>query len=69
MFDLFHTPTEGNKVFDSTFWTDGFGVSLLKRTLGTKVGAERKRKRGMERKDRDIQSFLHITTLLQQQLN
>ena len=47
----------GGKEFDGIFWTDGYGVSILKRTPGTKIGAGQKRKRGEKRKNRDARLF------------
>ena len=48
----FHTSV-GGKEFDGMFWTDGYGVSILKRTPGTKVRAGQKRKHGERRNDKD----------------
>ena len=40
--------TEG-KEFDRMFWTDGYGVSILKWTAGTKTGVGQKRKTGQKK--------------------
>jgi len=61
-------PGPGNREFDGTFWTDGVGVSILKRTPRTKKGAGGKRKRGTKRKDREEERFPHFNTLSPQEL-
>src|SRR5579859_1818338 len=43
----------GRGEFDGTFWTDGYGVSILMQTPGGPKGAGQKRKRGQNRKSRD----------------
>src|SRR5579859_1079247 len=44
----------GGREFDRTFWTDGYGVSILMQTLGEPKGASQKRKRGQNQKSRDM---------------
>jgi len=58
----------GGKEFDGIFWTDGYGVSILKRTPGTKVRAGQKRKRGERRNDRDSRLFPYFNTVPPQEL-
>ena len=60
--------TIGGKEFDGTFWTDGYGVSILKRTPGTKIGAEHKWKRGEKRKNRDARLFPYFDTIPAEEL-
>src|SRR5204862_5848331 len=43
----------GGREFDGTFWTDGYGVSILMRSPGGPHGAGQKRKRGQKQKSRD----------------
>jgi hypothetical protein len=47
----------GGREFDGTFWTDGYGVSVLMRTPGTPKDAGKKRKQGQKRKSRDLELF------------
>jgi len=61
-------PGPGGREFDGTFWTDGVGVSILKRTPGTEKGAGRKRKRGTKRKDRDRDLFPYFNTFAPEEL-
>ena len=63
----FHTSV-GGKEFDGMFWTDGYGVSILKRTPGTKVRAGQKRKRGERRNDKDSRLFPYFNTIPLQEL-
>ena len=60
--------SHGGKEFDGTFWTDGYGVSILKRTPGTKIGAGQTRTRGEKRKTRDERLFPYFDTIPPQQL-
>jgi hypothetical protein len=54
--------TPGGKEFDGTFWTDGYGVSILKRTPGTKIGLGRNG--NGERKERtEMHDYFHTSTL------
>jgi len=45
------------RIFDGTFCTDGYGVSILKRSPNARKGAGGKRKRGEKRKVRDARLF------------
>lgn len=49
--------------FDGTFSTDGYGVSILKRTPGRPKGAGGKRKRGEKRQTRDERLFPFFNTI------
>ena len=43
-------------------------MSILKRTLGTKIGAGQKRKRGEKRKNRDARLFPYFDTISTEEL-
>src|SRR5579859_8095463 len=58
----------GGREFDGTFWTDGYGVSILMRTPGGPKGAGQKRKRGQNRKSRDVELFPYFDTINRQEL-
>jgi len=58
----------GGREFDGTFWTDGYGVSILMRTPGGPKGAGQKRKRGQKRKSRDAELFPYFHTINRQEL-
>ncbi len=59
----------GGREFDGTFWTDGYGVSILMRTPGGPKGGGQKRKRGQKRKSRDAELFPNFNTIDRQELN
>jgi hypothetical protein len=58
----------GGREFDGTFWTDGYGVSILMRTPGESKGAGQKRKRGQKRTSRDAELFPYLHTVNRQDL-
>src|SRR5579859_7025002 len=58
----------GGREFDGTFWTDGYGVSILMRTPGGPKGASQKRKRGQKQKSRDTELFPYFHTINRQEL-
>ena len=58
----------GGREFDGTFWTDGYGISILMRIPGGPKGAGRKRKRGQKRKSRDAELFPYFHTINRQEL-
>ena len=58
----------GGRQFDGTFWTDGYGVSILMRTPEASKGAGRKRKQGQKRESRDAELFPHFNTIDRQEL-
>ena len=58
----------GGREFDGTFWTDGYGVSILMWTPGGPKGAGQKRKRGKKRKARDAELFPYFDTVNRQEL-
>jgi len=58
----------GNRVFDGTFMTDGYGVSIIKRCNAAGKGAGKKRKRGKKRKARDAELFPFFNTIERTQL-
>jgi hypothetical protein len=51
------------RVFDGTFVTDGYGVSIIKRRDAARKGAGRKRKRGKKRQVRDAELFPFFHTI------
>jgi hypothetical protein len=53
----------GNRVFDGTFMTDGYGVSIIKRCNAAVKGAGKKRKQGEKRKTRDAELFPFFNTI------
>src|SRR5579859_7719664 len=58
----------GGREFDETFWTDGYGVSILMRTPGGPKSASQKRKRGQNRKSRDAELFPYFDMINRQEL-
>jgi hypothetical protein len=58
----------GGREFDGTFWTDGYGVSILMRTPGVPKSAGQKRKRGQKRKSRDAELFPYFHSINRQEL-
>src|SRR5271154_5697203 len=53
----------GNRVFDGTFMTDRYGVSIIKRCNAAGKGAGKKWKRGKKRKTHDAELFLFFNTI------
>jgi hypothetical protein len=49
--------------FDGTFYTDGYGASILKRNPNAGKGAGKPRKHGERRKDRDHRLFPPLDTI------
>ena len=63
----FQRGTEGRQ-FDGTFWTDGYGVSILMWTSGEPKSAGQKRKHGQSRKSRNSELFPYFLTVSHQEL-
>ena len=58
----------GGRLFDGTFYTDGYGVSIVMRSPNGPKGAGKKRKRGDKRKSRDERMFPNFNTIERQEL-
>ena len=58
----------GGRLFDGTFYTDGYGVSIVMRSPDGPKGAGKKRKRDDKRKSRDERMFPNFNTIERQEL-